>query len=51
VVIKIAEDRMNSLRSLLFLACVSFAYSVVSAQDSAKVIVLSPRIGVVLDRH
>ncbi len=42
---------MNSLRSLLFLACVSFAYSVVSAQDSAKVIILSPRIGVVLDRQ
>jgi hypothetical protein len=42
---------MNSFRSLLFLACVSFAYSFVSAQDSAKVIVLSPRIGVVLDRQ
>ena len=42
---------MNSLRSLLFLACVSFAYSVVFAQDSAKVIILSPRIGVVLNRQ
>jgi hypothetical protein len=42
---------MNSFRSLLFLACVSFASSVVSAQDSAKVIILSPRIGAVLDRQ
>ena len=42
---------MNSLRSLLFLACVSFAYSLLSAQDSAKVIILSPRIGVVLNRQ
>src|SRR5208283_167964 len=42
---------MKSFRSLLFLVCVSFAYSVVFAQDSAKVIILSPRIGVVLDRQ
>ena len=42
---------MNSLRSLLFLACVSFAYSLVCAQDTAKVIILSPRIGGVLNRQ
>ena len=42
---------MKSFRSLLILASVSFAYSLVSAQDTAKVIILSPRIGVLLNRQ
>jgi hypothetical protein len=42
---------MNSLRFFLFLACAGFAYSIVFAQDSAKVIILSPRIGGVLNRQ
>ena len=42
---------MKSIRSLLILVSVGFAYSLVSAQDSAKAIILSPRIGAVLNRQ
>ena len=45
------EDCMKTLRSLFILACVSFIYTVAFAQDSVKVIILSPRIGAKLDRQ
>jgi hypothetical protein len=42
---------MNSFRSFLFILCVGIFTSLVSAQDSARVIILSPRIGAVLNRQ